>query len=516
MKTKSTTDYEKRAAELPQEKLGEKINPAISEGKGYRTTPGPYSFGYIITQLLFFAAFNMVTTSTGWCQTDEEIIDQFERKLWELDNGFELLYYTFAPTAPKPAKGYPLIVGLHGTIEMIDNGEGGHLIRREVVKRWITNEVQDTYAPYVLAPQVYLGRAWGDEEVQASLDAIIQTLIDEGKVDPDRIYVLGHSAGGFGAWAFPVVSKIPVAAIAPMSGFWFNEGEGNPSVKAAKDALSEISVWAFQHIRENAPGSTVNARAIVTVLEENDVPFVVNTQPDPDHNSLNSMHLYTEYTSETLPCSGIACHRVCDVAIQDPIFVKWLFQQRRGRPPAKIIQITDIDTVSSVSSVSWAIENQENSVAIYFQPVDSDEWTFLGKVTGSIGTYPLTGQLIAPKSRGKLRLDALNASNEVYGSVTSPLVTLRGKLVTDVVPGAPRTDLIVYPNPAKNMLYWQDGARFDKGTYRILDALGRTVANGQTSVCGISVFRLATGSYFLELRSPQPTGETVRIRFLKQ
>ncbi|MEM9832160.1 MAG: T9SS type A sorting domain-containing protein [Bacteroidota bacterium] len=526
MKTKSTTydleqrishlGYQKLEEELLLEKLREKMSQPVPKDKYDSTTLRRCSAEHIITKFLFLIAFIISTTNPGWCQTDEEIINQFEKKEWRLDNGFELPYYTFTPAAPKPTKGHPLIVSLNGSIEVIENGEGGHLIRREVVKGWITPDIQDKYAPYVLAPQVSLDRSWGDEDVQAALDAIIQTLVNDGTVDPDRIYVVGHSVGGFGAWAFPVVSKIPVAAIAPMSGFWFSEGEGNPTVKEAKDALSEISVWAFQHASEIDPRSSTNTRAIVYKLKENDVPFIVNDQPHPDNNILNSTHLYTEYTSETLPCSGIDCHRVCDVAIKDPIFMEWFFQQRRGRPPATTIQITNIDTVSSVSSVSWVVENQEDSVAIYFQSVDSEEWTLLGKVTGSVGTYLLTSRLTTPKPRGRLRVAALNANNEVYGSDTSPLVTLRGKLVTDIIPETPYTDIIVYPNPAKKILYWQGADRFDKGTYSIIDALGRIVAKGQTKAHGISVFPLATGSYLLELHSPQHLGETARTRFLKQ
>ncbi|WKN40563.1 T9SS type A sorting domain-containing protein [Tunicatimonas pelagia] len=527
MKTKNLTynleqrisylGYQKLEEEVLFEKLREKMSQPIPEDKYSSTTLRQCSFEHIITKFLFITTFIITAFDQGWCQTDEEIINQFDRKQLELDNGFELPYYTFTSTAPKPKNGYPLIVGLHGTGEMIDlAGPGSHLTRREVIKGWITPDVQDKYAPYVLAPQLSLDLSWGEEDINTALDAIIQTLIDEGTVDPDRIYVLGHSVGGFGAWAFPVVSKIPVAAIAPMSGFWFSGEEGNPSVKEARDVLSEISVWAFQHASEIDPRSSTNTRAIVTVLEKDDLPFVVNAQPHLDNNILNSTHLYTEYTSETLPCSGVECHRVCDVVIKDPIFIEWLFQQRRGRPPAKVIQITNIDTVSSVSSVSWAIENQENSVAIYFQPVNSEEWILLGQATGSKENYQFTSLSTVSPLRGKLRVDALNTNNEVYSSDTSALVTLKQKLITDVPSEVTQTTVVVYPNPTKDVLYWRGTDRFNEGTYSIVDVLGRVVAKGPVAVDGVSVAQLATGSYLLALRSSRHLGEIVRIRFLKQ
>ena len=253
MKTKNLTynleqrisylGYQKLEEEVLFEKLREKMSQPIPEDKYSSTTLRQCSFEHIITKFLFITTFVITAFNQSWCQTEEEIISQFEQKRWVLDNDFELLYYTFMPTASKPANGYPLIIGLHGTVEMIDNfGPGAHLTRREVIKRWITSAVQDTYAPYVLAPQVYLNRSWGDKDVHIALNAIIQSLIDEGTVDPDRVYVLGHSVGGFGAWAFPVLSKIPVAAVAPMSGFWFSEEEGKPSVEATKGDLSEISI----------------------------------------------------------------------------------------------------------------------------------------------------------------------------------------------------------------------------------------------------------------------------------
>ncbi|MEO0331051.1 MAG: hypothetical protein AAF223_05105 [Bacteroidota bacterium] len=211
--------YQKLEEEVLFEKLREKMSQPIPKDEYSSTTLRQCSFEHIITKFLFIITFIITAFNQSWSQTDEEIINQFERKQWELDNGFELPYYTFTPNAPKPKNGYPLIVGLHGTGEMIDlAGPGSHLTRREVIKGWITPNVQNTYAPYVLAPQIYLNwpgggnRSWDDKDVHAALDAIIQTLIDEGTVDPDRIYVLGHSVGGFGAWAFPVVSKTRASA----------------------------------------------------------------------------------------------------------------------------------------------------------------------------------------------------------------------------------------------------------------------------------------------------------------
>ncbi|MEM9671022.1 MAG: T9SS type A sorting domain-containing protein [Bacteroidota bacterium] len=531
MKTKNLTcdleqrilylGYQKLEEETMLEKLREKINQPQSEDKYRSSTLRECSFEHIIIKSLSVIAFVISATNLGWCQTDEEIISQFEKKEWVLDNGFELPYYTFTPTAPKPANGYPLIVGLHGTIEMIENGEGGHLIRREVIKGWVTPNVQDMYVPYVLAPQAYLNwpeggeGSWGEKDVNTALDAIIQTLIDEGAVDPDRIYILGHSVGGFGAWVFPTFSKIPVAAIAPMSGFWIEEEAGVPLIKAARQIFPGISVWAFHYTRDPASRPTPT-REVVEVLEEEGISFVINNQPYPNNNILNSTHLYTEYTPQTFNCTGVECHQVCDVAIPDPVFIEWLFQQRRGRPPAKAIQITNIDTTSSVSSVSWAIENQEDSVAIYFQPVGSEEWTLLGKALGSAGTYSLTSLLTIPKPRGRIRVDVLTANNGVYGSDTSLLVTLRGKLITDSPTKVPHTKIVAYPNPAKEVLHWQGADRFDESTYCILDVLGRTVAKGQAKANEVSVFQLASGIYWLELHSSRHIGETTRICFLKQ
>ena len=526
MKTKNLTynleqrisylGYQKLEEEVLFEKLREKMSQPIPEDKYSSTTLRQCSFEHIITKFLFITTFVITAFNQSWCQTEEEIISQFEQKRWVLDNDFELLYYTFMPTASKPANGYPLIIGLHGTVEMIDNfGPGAHLTRREVIKRWITSAVQDTYAPYVLAPQVYLNRSWGDKDVHIALNAIIQSLIDEGTVDPDRVYVLGHSVGGFGAWAFPVLSKIPVAAVAPMSGFWFSEEEGKPSVEATKGIFSEISIWAFHYT--SALELSPPTREIVKILEKAGLPFVTNDQPHSNNKILNNTHLYTEYTPQTFACSGYPeCHQVCDIAIPNPIFIEWLFQQRRGRPPATAIQITSIDTVSEVSSVSWAIENEENSVAIYFQPLNSEEWTLLGKAVGSKENYRLTNLPTEPQPRGKLRVDALNANNEVYGSDTSSLVTLRRKVITDVPSEVPQTTVVVYPNPAEDVLYWQGTDRFNEGTYNIVDVLGRIVVKGRVTGDGVSVSQLATGSYLLSLHSPQYLEETVRIRFLKQ
>ncbi len=79
--------------------------------------------------------------------------------------------------------------------------------------------------------------------------------------------------------------------------------------------------------------------------------------------------------------------------------------------------------------------------------------------------------------------------------------------------GRDRAQLILYPNPAEDILHWRIPDFAPRQRARVLDALGRTVFTGDAKDGNIDIHGLSPGGYVLELSA----GDTVlRSRFVKR
>lgn len=77
-----------------------------------------------------------------------------------------------------------------------------------------------------------------DSHRSARLDLIelIQALVTEHEIDPDRIYLTGQSMGGVGTWGIVAQHADRFAAAAPVCGMWRVED-------AAR--MKSVPLWAF-------------------------------------------------------------------------------------------------------------------------------------------------------------------------------------------------------------------------------------------------------------------------------
>lgn len=119
----------------------------------------------------------------------------------------ELNYLLYTPKSTKEAK--PLIIFLHGSGE---KGNDLEKVKTHGPFKYLKTHELDAY---VLAPQCPQEEYW-DEEV---LYRLIQKVIKENKIDPDRIYLTGLSMGGWGAWNLAFAHPDMFAALVPIAGF---------------------------------------------------------------------------------------------------------------------------------------------------------------------------------------------------------------------------------------------------------------------------------------------------------
>jgi predicted peptidase len=163
-------------------------------------------------------------------------------------------------------KGYPLVLSLHGV-----GGKGTDNIKN--LRQWtqiLTSEEHRTaYPSYVCAPQTplrwllpesmpeatpeyieSLPEIWatrvrrlldrGDDLTVGDLGRVfelVDSLMEELPIDPDRVYVLGHSMGGFGTWNAICEQPNRFAAAIPSA------GGCEPWNDISR--IVDVPVWAF-------------------------------------------------------------------------------------------------------------------------------------------------------------------------------------------------------------------------------------------------------------------------------
>jgi poly(3-hydroxybutyrate) depolymerase len=126
----------------------------------------------------------------------------------------------------KSDKPWPLVLFLHGA------GESGHELSK--VKAHGPPKLVERKGPFpfiLVSPQCP-GRGWSPEVLNALLDSLVK----EYRVDKDRVYLTGLSMGGFGTWSLAAAHPEKFAAIAPIC------GGGNP---ADAPKLAKLPIWVF-------------------------------------------------------------------------------------------------------------------------------------------------------------------------------------------------------------------------------------------------------------------------------
>jgi predicted peptidase len=233
-----------------------------------------------------------------------------EARVFKSPAGKTLPYRLLKPAATEPGKTYPLVLFLHGA------GERGTDNAKQLVWFWNANkpsvltrkEFADARA-FAVIPQCPDGQQWVNvpwekgsyqspqisEPLQLTLD-LIDAQLKELPIDPDRVYVIGMSMGGYGA--FDAIQRRPnlFAAAIPIC------GAGDPS--KAKD-VAHVPVWAF-HGEKDPAVPVSGSREMVEALKK------VGGSPR-----------YTEYP-------GVG-HNSWSPAFEEKEFWGWLFAQKRTR-----------------------------------------------------------------------------------------------------------------------------------------------------------------------------------------
>lgn len=133
------------------------------------------------------------------------------------------------------ARRFPVVVFLHGA------GESGTDIQQVTVHGIPMHIARGDQFPFIaVSPQCRKGSMVGWETVY--LNKMLDDVMAEYRVDPDRVYLTGISMGGFGTFRWACENPERFAAIIPISG-------GGETAKAWK--IRDIPTWVFHGAKDN-------------------------------------------------------------------------------------------------------------------------------------------------------------------------------------------------------------------------------------------------------------------------
>ena len=184
------------------------------------------------------------------------------------------------PSAYSKGQHWPLVVFLHGSGERKYDAAIVH--GRDVLRQRLP--------AIVAAPTCLPSCGWAPDAVAE----LIQCIASGYHVDRNRIYLVGYSMGGYGAWETAAAHPELFAAIVPIS------GGGDPN--QAKP-LTRLAIWAFHGENDKAVKVEESQRMIEAVRREGGEPRLT-----------------------ILPKEG---HGICGSVCDRTDLWEWLFQQRR-------------------------------------------------------------------------------------------------------------------------------------------------------------------------------------------
>ncbi|MCH6256877.1 prolyl oligopeptidase family serine peptidase [Puniceicoccaceae bacterium K14] len=234
---------------------------------------------------------------------------------------------------------YPLVLALHG------GGGIGSDNTRNVVDFDEFFDGAQRYHAFIYAPQA-TSAFWHIDERHQSIMTMIDKLVEEKNVDPDRIYITGFSMGGGGTWdllkLYPdrFAAALPICSIAPR-------------ITSPVSGIAGKPIWAF-HARDDLVVSVTDTRDVIDeILDAEDLP-----QPEYPSTGLfefeePSLNLkYTEY--------AIGGHAIWPHTYANEEVIDWLFSKKKGGPesPPQVLN-TEVEANSKVSIVFRSVPGRQ-------------------------------------------------------------------------------------------------------------------------------------------------------------
>lgn len=242
----------------------------------------------IVTLLAGLSLIAGCATRHSWLLAPGQHPQSFERRVTVQAHG-RLLLYLPAGFDPSGRTRYPLLIFLHGSGE---SGEDLEKLKAHGPPKVIASKPD---FPFIVAsPQA---RSSIERFDPVALNAMLDELLEQLPIDPDRVYLTGLSIGGIWTYGWASLHPERFAAIAPVCGLWD---------QADACRLKDVPVWAFH-----------GAQDPVVPLAGDQV--MIDAIKACGGDARLTVYLYTGHDSWTQTYA-------------DPELYRWLLQQRRRAP----------------------------------------------------------------------------------------------------------------------------------------------------------------------------------------
>jgi hypothetical protein len=396
---------------------------------------------------------------------------------------------------------YPLIIFLHGAGEagtnlslIYNNSSAGGPAYFIAHNLWPPSFLVGgvNYKPIVLSPQ---NNGWSISTT--SLNFIMNFMVANYRVDPNRIYLTGLSAGGEGVvgdashidieTGLPVNPTYKAAAIVPMSAAC-----GTPAPGWGKTTVADsIRVWGFGSTASDVHGGNTKTY----------VDYVNTAKP--------GFGSFTDYAG------GHCCwNTFYNPKWRDPIsgltIWEWLLSNTRQLPSVTLpVNFLSFDAKKEVNGIqlTWRVGTEEN-VLKYEVEKSNDGKTFntIGYVSASAQSqYSFIDKQLLDKSF--YRIKSIDYDNKYKYSGIVYLNQGKTSVVLKVYPiPAQQETILQYPTARQN-----SKILITSGDGRVLQEIRPNQGSQQTL---ISLNNIKAGLYLISYEDGEGNSET--IKFIKQ
>ncbi|MGJ8672463.1 PKD domain-containing protein [Rubritalea sp.] len=347
-------------------------------------------------------------------------------------NATSLNYRYFAPKnydANDTGTLYPLVLWLHGSgggntpdneYHLRNNANGGMIFLSSA-----NPDNQTDYPCFWVAPQSTIG-GWNTSYLPGQIQGMLDDLIANYNIDPDRIYITGLSMGGGGTMS--QINSYPerYAAANPICGW---------ATSAQADAYAHIPLWAFHCA--------------------NDSTVIVNgsDQIASQMRAKGGKPIYTRYN--TGGHNG-AWERAYSVSTP---LVPWMMAQRRGQEPTSIVgpyvKVTapttsgNVSTGESIISFSGVADTDTTHVWYRNNQFYSDTPSAIGTTSWSV-----TDAQLRRSNEGKINEIYVQGETIAYAAPGNGLTTTNDFIVvTSVNGGDTEQPVVTITSPTSSSLY---------------------------------------------------------------